>query len=40
MLVVICTVGFYFYVSMTCSISCCLCDTHMDPWNACVYVCW
>jgi len=47
MFVVICTVDFYFNVSVTCSISCCLwrvpypavCDTLMDPWNTCMYVC-
>ena len=40
MFVVICTVDFCIYVSMTCSLSCCLCDTlrPMDPWNVCMYV--
>jgi hypothetical protein len=33
----------YICVFMTCSTSCYLCDTHMDPWNVracvCMYVC-
>jgi len=29
----------YIYVFMTCSTPCCLCDTLMDPWNICMYVC-
>jgi len=39
MFVVICTVDFYIYVFMTCYIFYCLCDTLMDPWNACMYIC-
>jgi len=29
----------YICVYMTCSTSCCLCDTLMDVWNVCMYVC-
>jgi hypothetical protein len=31
------TVNLYICVFMTCSTSYCLCDTLMDPWNACVH---
>jgi hypothetical protein len=45
MFVVLYTVHRYICVFMTCSTSCCLNDTLMDPWNVyvcvcvCVYVC-
>lgn len=29
----------YISVLITCSTSYCLCNTLMDPWNACIYVC-
>ena len=32
------TVNLYICVFMTCSTSCCLCDTLMDPWNVCVFI--
>ena len=39
MFVVFYTVNWYICVFMTCSTSCCLYDTLMDPWNVCMYVC-
>jgi len=40
MIVVIYTVKIvYICVFMTCSISCCLFDTLMDPWNVCMLSC-
>jgi len=32
-------VNLYICVFMTCSTSCCLYDTLMDPWNAYMFVC-
>jgi len=40
MIIVIYTVKIvYICVFMTCSISYCLCDTLLDPWNACMKSC-
>jgi hypothetical protein len=39
MLVVFYTVNLYVYVFKTCSTSCCLYDTLMDPWNVEMHVC-
>jgi hypothetical protein len=38
MFVVFYTVNLYICVFMTCSTSCYLYNTLMDPWNVCMYV--
>ena len=39
MCVVLCAVNLYIFVFMTCSTSCCIYDTLMDPQKVCICVC-